>query len=149
MTVRPFAPVDLGQVVSFEEVVFGEDRWSRDSIEATVEHPDTRLFVAEVENESGPTFAGYCALYIEGSTVFVTTIGVGERFRRIGAGRAMMARLMDEARRMGASSMRLNLRIENFGAKKLYESIGFRSVGVEKGYYESDGADAETMVLEF
>lgn len=147
--VRPLVGADLEQVVSFHATVFGEDRWSRESIEATIAHPDTRLFVAEVESESGSSFAGYCALYIEDSNVYVTTIGVEEQFRRIGVGRAMMRILMDTATRLGVSSMQLNLRTDNYGAKKLYESLGFRSVGMAKGYYESDGADAETMELEF
>jgi ribosomal-protein-alanine N-acetyltransferase len=146
--VRPLVDSDLDKVVRFESEVFGDDQWSREAIEATIAHPDTRLFVAEVESEDGPQFAGYCALYFDVSTVFVTTIGVEERFRRIGIGRALMGTLIDTAIREGASTLHLNLRIDNYGAKKMYEAFGFRSVGIAKGYYESDGADAETMVLD-
>lgn len=148
VSIRPLVEHDVADVDKLEATVFGEDRWSLEMIEATIAHPDTRLFVAEVRVGERINFAGYCALYVNGSHVDVTTIGVEERFRRIGVGRAMMKMLMSVAAGLGASSVRLNLRTDNVGAKKLYESLGFKSVGILRGYYESDGADAETMVFD-
>jgi ribosomal-protein-alanine N-acetyltransferase len=145
--IRPLVALDVDNVDSLEGTVFGEDRWSLEMIEATIAHPDTRLFVAEVARDGHINFAGYCALYLDGSEVVVTTIGVDEKFRRIGVGRAMTRTLVNEATSLGASLVCLNLRTDNFGAKKLYESLGFKLVGITKGYYESDGADAEMMEL--
>ncbi|MFD6448288.1 GNAT family N-acetyltransferase [Promicromonospora sp. NPDC060204] len=147
ITVRPAVESDIGDVGNLEAAVFGDDRWSLEMVKATIAHPDTRVFVAEADVDGDPSFTGYCALYFDGTDVDVTTIGVNEGFRRIGAGRAMMNRMLGEARDLGASKVRLNLRPDNSGAKRLYQSLGFRSTGVVKGYYDSDNADAETMEL--
>lgn len=147
VVIRPLVARDVDDVDNLEAVVFGDGRWSREMIEATIAHPDTRLFAAEVRSDGHSSFAGYCALYIDGSEIDMTTIGVAEQFRRIGVGRAMVKALVNEAAGLGASLIRLNLRTDNSGARKLYESLGFKSMGTTKGYYESDGADAEMMEL--
>ena len=148
ITVRPAVESDIDDIDNLEAVVFGDDRWSLEMVKTTIAHPDTRVFIAEADANGRPSFAGYCALYFDGVDIDVTTIGVNEEFRRIGIGRAMMECLLAEARGLGGSKVRLNLRPGNSGARKLYESLGFRSAGIVKDYYDSDGSDAETMVLE-
>jgi ribosomal-protein-alanine N-acetyltransferase len=42
----------------------------------------------------------------------------------------------------------LEVRVSNIGAQKLYESVGFTSQGLRKGYYSDDGEDALIMALQ-
>jgi ribosomal-protein-alanine N-acetyltransferase len=42
----------------------------------------------------------------------------------------------------------LEVRKSNLAAQKLYESMGFLTTGVRKGYYSDDGEDALAMTLE-
>ncbi|MFD6448286.1 ribosomal protein S18-alanine N-acetyltransferase [Promicromonospora sp. NPDC060204] len=148
IVVRVLEPSDLEAVIEFDEQVFGGDAWPRDWFDEIVADPNVTMFVAELEQVTALQFAGYCALHVKGADGEVATIGVDEAFRRRGVGRKMMSVLVDRARTSGLSSMSLNLRTDNAGARKLYESFGFRTSGVEPRYYDSDGADAEIMTLE-
>lgn len=56
---------------------------------------------------------------------FIYDIQVWEHLRRRGYGRAILAALVDEARRRGAGSIGLNVFGSNPGAKALYEQVGF------------------------
>jgi ribosomal protein S18 acetylase RimI-like enzyme len=49
--------------------------------------------------------------------------------------------LEEEARRRGASRMYLEVRVDNAAAIRLYEKLGYRSIGRREDYYE-DGAAA-------
>jgi hypothetical protein len=40
------------------------------------------------------------------------------------------------------------VRADNAIARALYDSLGFRQIGVRRGYYQPDGVDAITMRLE-
>lgn len=41
----------------------------------------------------------------------------------------------------------LEVRRSNMGAIRLYEKLGFRSVGIRRGYYSDTGEDAIVMML--
>jgi len=56
---------------------------------------------------------------------FIYDIQVWERLRRRGYGRAIIASLVDEARRRGARSIGLNVFGSNPGARALYDQMGF------------------------
>lgn len=146
--VRPFVPSDLEPVIEFDEQAFGDDAWPRDWFGEIVADPSVTMFVAELQVAADLLFVGYCALHTRGTNGEVATIGVSEAVRRRGIGRKMMTVLVDRAHASGLSSMSLNLRTDNAEARKLYESFGFKTSGVEPGYYDSDGADAEIMALE-
>jgi RimJ/RimL family protein N-acetyltransferase len=60
-------------------------------------------------------------------------IAVRTSEQRKGYGRALMAWLHDEARRRGASRIRLRVHPENVHARRLYERLGYRYQGVERG----------------
>ena len=57
----------------------------------------------------------------------------------------MMFELMNEAIRLGAHAVSLEVRISNWGAQRMYGRFGFRPVGVRKGYYQETGEDALVM----
>ena len=42
----------------------------------------------------------------------------------------------------------LEVRRSNVAAQKLYESVGFLSTGVRRGYYSDNGEDALAMTLD-
>jgi len=42
----------------------------------------------------------------------------------------------------------LEVRQSNIAAQKLYQSMGFVTSGIRKGYYSDDGEDAVAMTLE-
>lgn len=69
-----------------------------------------------------------------------------------GLGRQMMRFLMDVAQQEFCTIFLLEVRRSNTAARRLYESLGFNTLGVRKGYYPNgaDGSeDALVMGYEF
>jgi ribosomal-protein-alanine N-acetyltransferase len=53
-----------------------------------------------------------------------------------------------EAKRQSDLRVLLEVRRSNLAAQKLYESIGFVTTTIRKGYYSDNGEDALAMSLE-
>ena len=71
----------------------------------------------------------------------IVSIAVDEGFRRKGVGMLLMREVMRRLRGRGAKAYRLEVRVSNLPAFKLYEKVGFRKVEVIEGYY-GDGESA-------
>lgn len=145
LVVRPLLADELERVIEVDSEAFGDDAWPRYWFEELIADPDVTIFVAELTDAG--RLVGFCILHVMGSDCDVANIAVGRGTRRAGVGRKMLGTLLDAARALNLSSVRLRVRPDNLGAKKLYESFGFRLTGIDRGYYES-GADAENMILE-
>lgn len=72
----------------------------------------------------------------------IHTIGVDPDHQGRGIGRAMMQLLLEYA---SGGTVFLEVRTDNEPAIKLYESLGFVTIGLRKRYYRASGADAYTM----
>jgi ribosomal protein S18 acetylase RimI-like enzyme len=86
---------------------------------------DIHVWVAEVDGELAGFAYAYVLLRIDGDTsVFLYELGVDDRFRRQGLGRA----LVDEARRVaetaGAAKMWVDTSYDNEPARRTYAAAG-------------------------
>lgn len=72
---------------------------------------------------------------------WVATVGVLPAFRQRGIGAAL---LQASERQAHMAYMRLNVRISNHSAIRLYRSLGYKESGVWPAYYQ-DGEDALVM----
>ena len=75
----------------------------------------------------------------------VQTIGVAPQHQGRGIGRALLEDLLHAA---GSDQVMLEVRTDNGPAISLYESVGFRRIGLRRRYYQPSGADAYTMLRE-
>jgi len=137
---RPLRPDDVDRVLDLEVVLFGPGAWTRGMYENEIGAPG-RVYVAVEEDGALVGYAG--ASLAEESHVM--TIGVAPHARRRGHAAAMLTALMDAARDSGAISMLLEVRADDDGPQALYRSFGFESIGIRKGYYQLEGADAVVM----
>lgn len=65
-----------------------------------------------------------------------------------GLGRQMMRFLMDSAQQAFCTIFLLEVRRSNAAARRLYESLGFSTLGVRKGYYPNgEGATEDALVM--
>lgn len=62
--------------------------------------------------------------------------------RREGLGRALLRQFIDDARRLNAEQVFLEVRASNVAAIRLYESEGFEPVARRAGYYPGASAEA-------
>jgi ribosomal-protein-alanine N-acetyltransferase len=60
----------------------------------------------------------------------------------MGLGRALLRRFIDDARRLGAEQLFLEVRPSNLAAIRLYETEGFARVGRRDAYYPAATPDA-------
>jgi [ribosomal protein S18]-alanine N-acetyltransferase len=112
------------------------------------------LYLAELRRErdrvylvakTGTAVVGYAGLLLQGDDAHVTTIGVDEgvQGRRIGS--RLLLVLVDEARRLGAVNLTLEVRATNDPAVRLYRRFGLAPAGIRKNYYADIGEDALIM----
>jgi ribosomal-protein-alanine N-acetyltransferase len=66
------------------------------------------------------------------------------KFRRKGLGRRLMDVAEEHATEMAGETLTLEVRPTNAPAIALYETLGYRRLGIRPGYY-SDGSDALVM----
>ena len=93
--------------------------------------------------------AGMCCRVLERHDVIeaygVMSIAAGEAdilnlcvrpaSQRRGLGRRMLTHLIEFARRHRAETVCLEVRLSNLPARRLYQSMGFKAIGIEKDYY--------------
>ena len=93
--------------------------------------------------------AGYLAYFMVLDEVDILNLGVHPDFRRNGVGRNLMLFLLCRCRKMNIKRGVLDVKVTNSPARNLYESLGFKKVGVRKKYYPDTKEDAILYNLEF
>lgn len=84
----------------------------------------------------------YVAYRLVLDEVHVMNLAVAPEDRRRGLARWLLAFALRSAARAGARRALLEVREGNRAALGLYESLGFRRVGVRRGYYRQPEEDA-------
>ena len=94
--------------------------------------PDNYLFTVRDARSGQPVARLYFAVRGEPGRreAFIYNIAVDEKFRGQGYGRATMVACVEEARKLGATSVGLNVFGSNKVARSLYTSLGFAEVVV-------------------
>ena len=138
--IRPAQANDLSAIMVIEQDRFASDAWSVELMSSELAAEHTYYFVAELNDQ----LVGYAGLSkVESSEqADVQTIAVARSVRGRRLGKALMYRLMDTARDLGATELFLEVRDDNGVAKELYSSLGFLTIDRRKGYYQPDNVDA-------
>ena len=139
---------DLGGIMTIERAVFEHEAWSAEAMRRDMLDANCYYLVGELVATG--QIVGYAGLLCgagsgEGD---IQTIAVTPTVRSRGLGRVMMADLIAEAGRRGATRLFLEVRSDNPVAIGLYRALGFVEVGVREGYYQPDNVDAVVMKLE-
>jgi ribosomal-protein-alanine N-acetyltransferase len=159
---RPMVPGDLAAVLDLEHELFPDDAWTPEMFADEVSQPaGTRLYLvaeqAPVRDQESVTragktiLAGYAGMMFvpgvpgHGGTADVLTIAVSAESWGHGVGSALLAALIDEARRRGCTEVFLEVRKDNPRARGLYQRRGFEEIGVRRGYYQPANVDAIVM----
>ena len=138
---RPMTLEDLSRVLEIERESFSEP-WSRSNFENEILHLEvSELMVAE----SDGNVIGYTVTWFLDEEVHLANIAVRNGFRERGVGKALVLDVMARAMGEGAAKILLEVRESNVEARKLYESLGFRAVGIRKNYYRKEKEDAILM----
>lgn len=132
--------------------VFAIDRasqalyWPEKSYAYTVEeNKNARPFVSI--NDEG-TVTGFIVMWLILDTAEVANFAVDAAYRGKGIGRSLLLTGLKSCYEGGAIKCELEVRAGNVPAQRLYRAVGFREVGLRKGYYQDNHEDAILMDLE-
>lgn len=142
--VREMETGDLDAVCSLEKSAFSMP-WKKQDFVDMIESEQSLYFVAEDEKEPG-VILGCCGvrnIVMEGD---ISNVVVRQDVRNKGVGRKMLTHLLDRAETVwGVTEFTLEVRVSNAPAISLYESLGFRSEGIRRNFYEKPMEDAMIM----
>ena len=122
-----------------------DDYVSADAIEFFMLQWPRGQLVAEAV--TGGTAGALSSFVMEDGAVSVALLAVGGAFRGMGAGSALMDRIMAESIAVGAPRVQLEVRVTNGPAISFYERRGFVRTETVRGIY-GDGGDGYRMVLD-
>jgi ribosomal-protein-alanine N-acetyltransferase len=90
---------------------------------------------------------GFVLCYLLPEDAHLINLAVRPECRRRGLGRALLDCALEEFSRRGGGTIGLEVRVSNRAARTMYETAGFRTVAVRRGYYRKENEDALLMVL--
>jgi [ribosomal protein S18]-alanine N-acetyltransferase len=146
--VSPMQRADLADVLEIERHAF-RSPWSRQIFLEELERDWARLDVLRERQKDGRSqVVAFCNYWLVRDEVHLLNIATHPDRRRRGHARALLAHLVDFARRHRCRYVTLEARRSNHGAIDLYKQFGFQAVGIRPKYYVEDQEDAVVMLLE-
>ena len=113
--------------------------WSADAFAAILAQPGVTA-VCEV--------GGFGLVRLIGEEAEILTLAVAPEFRRQGLGRKLLSRMEAFAREGGAHKIFLEVAAGNAPARTLYETSGYGSAGLRKGYFSGpSGGRDDALVM--
>ena len=128
---------DIFEIASLEKECFAEP-WSEKSLTDELTNDTARFYVLR-DNEKLLGYIGANNIYAE---VYITNVAVNENYRGKGYGKMLVNHLLEQSELENANFVTLEVRESNENAIGLYESCGFKKVGVRKNFYSKPTENA-------
>jgi ribosomal-protein-alanine N-acetyltransferase len=144
-SLRDMRREDLGAVLEIERRSFAQP-WSRAFFEKELATPFARLIIADEDMPPHGRVVGYTCRWRVTDEVHLLNVAVHPERRGLGYGRQLVGAVIAEARTAAARVVFLEVRAGNVIARRLYRQLGFKDLGVRRGYY-GPGQDAIVMEL--
>ena len=142
--IRATNDADITQMTTIERDRFGPDAWSEGQIRDELDRvPESRWYGSA---HDGDLLVGYVGLFLAPPDADIQTITVRAEYAGTGAGSALMAAALDQARAHACRRIFLEVNADNTAALALYTRFGFVRLGLRRSYYK-DGSDAVNMRL--
>jgi ribosomal-protein-alanine N-acetyltransferase len=131
--IRDFHPEDFETICQIDRICFAPDiAFSRSEFLFFLHDSKSITYLAERMN----SIVGFVLAKIESPSIaHVVTLDVVPVMRRCRVGTRLMNRLHDELRERGISVTVLEVGVQNLGARRLYERLGYSFERLLPGYY--------------
>lgn len=143
ISTRPMTMSDLAAVSALDELCQPHP-WGPANFQGELLRTDA--FNLVVQDQEG--LIAYLCCWMVLDELHIGTIGVHPQRRRSHLGRDLMQSAHDWARSHGGAVAHLEVRAGNAGAIALYTGLGYRRVGIRKGYYEDNLEDAHLLMAD-
>jgi len=141
VTLRVMQRVDLEQILVIERTSFPTP-WPRSAFELAIAAPDLLSVVACTD-----AVLGYLIGCPDANDLLIANLAVHPRARRDGLGRRLVDEAITRAHELRLAGCKLDVRMSNESAQRLYDRLGFEPHGVRPGYYQHPAEDALHMRL--
>lgn len=133
----PPTTAHLEAIIAIEQAAFaGRQPWSRAAFASELRMPQSLWRVALDDG----IVAGYGGGWVTPDGFHLLNLATHPDRLRRGIGRSLLTELLRLAAAAGATRATLEVRSENAPAVRLYETMGFRSLGVRPAFYPDGGA---------
>jgi ribosomal-protein-alanine N-acetyltransferase len=123
---------------------FGERGWTRQDVAELLAAPGVAGLL--IEDEDGDV--GFAVWRLAADESELLTLAVSPARQRRGAGRTLLAAVIERARLASARTLFLEVGIDNLPARALYEAAGFASIATRSAYYQRrHGPPADALVM--
>jgi len=136
---------DIAAVLEIEHLSFPAP-WHESTFRGEIQHRPISFPLVVVHKTVGRVI-GYVIFWIIGEDVQINNIAVHPDFRGMGIGERVMRSVIEEVRFRGARLITLEVRPSNTAALALYKKLGFKMLGIRKGYYSIPPEDAIVLGL--
>lgn len=145
--IEPMLLSDVEEVMGIERVVFPTP-WSARAFryDLSMDRHSHYSVIRGWLDEMPPLLA-YAGFWLWDDEAHVGTIAVHPQWQGRGLGEWMLLGAVQEATRLRAEVVTLEVRVSNKGAQALYEKLGFRLAGRRPMYYSDTGEDGLIMTL--
>ncbi len=135
--IRPATEADLPAIVGIEQAVFS-DPWSLEAFRRSL----GGVVTVSVSDEA---VVGYLVAHHASDFGEILNVAVHPDQRRHGIGWALVEDVLWRFAGEGVGLVFLEVRESNTAAQRLYQRMGFESVGKRSGYYREPKEDAVVM----
>lgn len=126
---RPMCEADIAQVLQIETRAYPLP-WTEDYFSYCL-RSDMCCRVLERRG----VIEAYGIMSVAAGQADILNLCVRPASQHRGLGRRLLTHLITLARRHRAKTVCLEVRVSNFPARRLYQSMGFKETGIEKDYY--------------
>nr|WP_099157753.1 ribosomal protein S18-alanine N-acetyltransferase [Virgibacillus ndiopensis] len=141
LVIRKMEATDIDNVYEVEKASF-ETPWTKDIFyQELIENQFANYFVMELDNQ----LIGYAGLWVVIDDAQITNIAVMPIYRGKKLGEKLFLYTMQQAIRLGANHLSLEVRTSNIVAQRMYRKFGLVPGGIRKNYYTDNQEDAIVM----
>ncbi len=90
---------------------------------------------------------GHGVLSVGGNQAHLLNVCIRRDQQGFGFGRELVNFMLTRAEQSGVGTVFLEVRPSNFVARRLYETLGFREIGMRKNYYPAHTGNEDARVL--
>ncbi|SEL05053.1 ribosomal-protein-alanine N-acetyltransferase [Carnobacterium iners] len=136
---------DIADILRIQKLSYnGTTPWGEGALRREITHNKRALYLIVRDEKEAVAFIG--TWFVDGES-HITNIAVVPVKRRNGIAYLLIKKVIYLAVQQKMDKVSLEVRVSNKRAQKLYLKIGFKKVGIKKGYYAGDHEDALEMRL--
>jgi ribosomal protein S18 acetylase RimI-like enzyme len=110
--------------------------WPADRVLCHIKRTDSVVLTARFQGPLTLQLAGFAIMQFGSDQAHLTLLAVATAHQRRGLGRKLMIWLHESAIVAGTFDLSLELRANNAGARRFYESVGYKAGALVPGYYQ-------------